>query len=474
MRDLQDYLQFLRERHPEELVWIEEPIDPKECEHAAYETYFESLGRYPWIVFEHARCANGERWPGLFATGHLNNFRKMGLALGLDLAQTRPFDVVKLLSQALRHPEDPEVIPSAEAPVKARTLAGADANFDLFPIFRNCEQDSRPGWLTPIIIARDLDTGRYNFSWHRFSYNSPTNATIRYYPGRQLYDYWQKYRARHEPMPVALVLGHHAAFSVASATRYPMGTDELACVGGVYRAGTGERLRVTPSETWGRDLLVPADAEVVIEGYIHDRYDYEGPFTDWLWTYAPQYYHPTLEPTAITMKQRPIIEGQWPKTHIIHYPPYLANIYESLLQNFPTVKSVNYLPCLIAIVSFRPTKAGQAKNLGLSLFQLGEQMKQVIVVDEDIDPFNLTEVFYAVGTRVDTRRDVHLVTVEATNMDPSATDDIVGGMVIDATKPVGVPFPEIGYPPREMVQRLAAALSPEVVQRVALSSKWGW
>jgi UbiD family decarboxylase len=79
---------------------------------------------------------------------------------------------------------------------------------------------------------------------------------------------------------VAIVGGHHPAFSVGCGTAFNLDVDEYEAVGGIYKEATGEELRVTDSELWGRDLVVPADAEVILEGYITERQEEAGLWCD--------------------------------------------------------------------------------------------------------------------------------------------------------------------------------------------------
>ena len=102
------------------------------------------------------------------------------------------------------------------------------------------------------LVIRD-HTGRYNLSWHRSQYLNPREITIRFYPGRHMWDEFQGYVKRHEPMPaVAIVGGHHPAFSVGCGTAFNLEVDEYAAVGGIYKEASGEELRVTDSELWGK------------------------------------------------------------------------------------------------------------------------------------------------------------------------------------------------------------------------------
>jgi UbiD family decarboxylase len=153
-------------------------------------------------VFEHVTTLAGERWPGLFTNYCGSNVRRLAIAYGLDLVKTRPHDLSLKHVAAMGSPSPPERIESSEAPVKQIVWTGEDARLDRLPFFRNCERDSLPGWLTPVWMVRDLD-GRYNISFHRGQYVDQQRMTIRFYPGRDVYDIFHAHKREGKKLRVA-------------------------------------------------------------------------------------------------------------------------------------------------------------------------------------------------------------------------------------------------------------------------------
>lgn len=480
MRDVKDCIEFLERYHPEEILRVSTPIDPKECDHAAWQEMLAEKKRFPWIIFENVKAWDGSRWPGWFTSVNMSTFRRTALLYGLDLKQSTPFDLVKRHYEGLQKPCPPEVVPAELAPVKEVVLKDEEAKLTCLPIWRNASEDSRPGWLTPIWVVRDLETGRYNFSWHRGQCLDEKRTTVRFYPPRHINTYFEKYKAAGKNMPAAAVLGHHPAFYAASSSSYPLDLDETHGVSGVLQVATGKPLRLTPSTVWGNDFLIPADAEVVIEGEIDVRETADvGPWCDAWRFYAPKATMSIFHVKAINMRHRPILEGVIPKDHIIPNLTYAADAYAALKPRFPNIQGI-FVPFIQSIiVSYKPVSPAETANLALSLYQLGsDRVKHVIIVDEEVNLYDLTDLFYALVTRVDAKHSVQIVTTMTNPNDTAAKGyytgrpQQVGGLIIDATKPYE-PFPKVGVSPQDARARVAKQLE-ETLATIPISSKWDW
>ena len=463
MRSLGDFLRFLDTERPEEVVRVATPIDPKACDATAYHQYFAEHERYPWLVFENAAALDGSRWPGLFVTFTDTCLRRVALAYGLDPDAIQARDITEIHAAGMSSPEPPEVIPTSEAPVKEVVIRGSDLSLDFLPFFRNAERDSGPGWITPIYITRDFGTGRYNISWHRGQYIGPNRFTARFYPGRHIYENFNLFRQAGKPMPCAAVVGHHPVFGDAAATRFETG-DEYEGANGIYRRATGSTLRVTPSELWGDDLLVPADAEIVLEGYMLDEYADAGPWSDYWRAYLGPRRMNIFEVSAITMRRKPIFVSVWPPTEV--HANSSAVILNRLKAFFPGVRDVHTPFAQTAIVSYRPRIPGEAMHLAGTLLSLGAQIKTIIVIDDDLDPYDLESVFFSLATRMDARRDVVIMPLARNVNDPSCEGPTVGGLLIDATRPKDDLEFDIGLPPRERVEAAARSLPPDILRRI--------
>jgi 3-polyprenyl-4-hydroxybenzoate decarboxylase len=112
-------------------------------------------------------------------------------------------------------------------------------------------------------------------------------------------------------------------------------------------------------------------------------------------------------------------------------------------------------------------------HLAGTVLSVGDRVKTAIVIDDDLDPYDPDAVFFSLATRMDARRDVVIIPLSRSTNDPSSQDDQVGGLLIDLTGPRENPEFEIGRPPREVIERAAQMLPPDVLRRVPGGSPFG-
>jgi UbiD family decarboxylase len=260
------------------------------------------------------------------------------------------------------------------------------------------------------------------------------------------------YEARGERAPFIAILGHHPAFYLGSLALTPYDAEDYATVG----AFLGEPLRLVPSETWGERFLVPADAEIIIEGEIPPgEKEIVDPFGDVTRQYQAQCLRPRLEITAITYRQDAIMQDIF-GGHRDHWTlgqlPKEGSIYNSLQRRFGNIVSVHlpYSGCgrLACYVSIHKTREGQGKATALAALNESWTFNAVVVVDADIDPYVEEDVLWALLTYTNPSRDIDLVhnlhTVFTTAMGYRK-------VMIDATRPLDVAFPaKLRIPPGAM------------------------
>jgi UbiD family decarboxylase len=374
----------------------------------------------------------------------------------------------------MMHPAAPRRIEKREAPVKEIVMKGTEVDLSLLPIFRNCDRDARPGWMCPMWAVRDQN-GRYNLSWHRSLYLDPREITIRFYPGRHLYDEYQGYAKRGEPMPaIAIVGGHHPAFSVGCGTAFNLEVDEYAAVGGIYREATGEELRVTDSEVWGEAMVVPADAEVILEGTITERQEEAGLWCDAWQNYTRASKQNVFRVEAVTMREKPLYVSNWPGASVQTSLSGAAEVYGLLRPHFREIRGINFPFVQTVIVSVKLPARGMGANVAATLFAMKQNMKHVIVVDEDVDPYDFQQVFFAMMSRVDASRDVQVLNVMRHVNDPAGEGRKVGGMIIDATRPRDSEEFEIAKPSAAALAKARKALDGESLDAIPGRSPLNW
>lgn len=469
-----EFLRLLEERYPEEVLRIDRPIDPKQCEHAGFEEVLARRNRQPWLVFDNVRTVAGERWPGLLANYCGNNLRRLAIAYRQDLARTRPHDLMVAHSRLMQQPREPERVSAADAPVKQVVLTGDAARLDRLPFFRNCERDSGIGWFTPIWLVRERESGRYNVSWHRGQYLDDRHTNIRFYPGRDLYEIFHDYQRAGKPVPAIAVIGHHPAFENGAASAFERSVDELAATAGVYEGATGSPLRVTASATWGSELLVPADAEIVVEGYILDEYEPAGPWGDAWLNYNPRKAMNIFQVTAITMRERPLFCAVWPATEADYNLQVAAGMLGWLQQQFPNIRAVHSPFAQTFVISIDKRFPGEPLSIASALMRFGIEVKNAIVVDDDVDPTDPYGVYFALATRMDAKSDVLIAPMIRHVNDLSCDGPTVGGLLIDATKPEKNEHFEIAKPPATAIDAAADYLTDEMLKGLFIGSRHTW
>lgn len=454
--DLRVFLEALDKKYPGELLRISvrgRDFSLADCDAAALLAKLRQRGKKPAVLFKDFKTLSGKLWGGELLFSELVTPCRQAVALGLP-GNAGFKELAREFSRRSKSGIPPLKIDSSAAPVKEVVQTENISLFDL-PAYRKDAFDAKPGWLCAIAVAKDVESGRYNLSWHRHHVHAPDYSSVRVNP-RHLMEYMNRYRAQgHEEIPVAFVLGHHPMFEVASGSNCPWGLDEYEFAGGLL----GEPVRVTESESLGADFLVPADAEIIVEGKLHlKKREVCGPWADAMKYYSPQTLEPVFRPSAVLMRKNPICIGNWTGHDTYGSLGAASYIYTALRERYPRVTAVHQVAPFTYVVQFRPASPGESNRLALmALGSFGDRIKNIIVVDEDINPFDLDMVFFAISTRVDAESgQVQILKSLLSNRQDPSTERFlrVGGLIIDATKPVGKPFPEIGMPPEDAMSRV--------------------
>ena len=446
-KDLRSFLKKIEEREPEEVLHIKDRISPK-FEATAVLQILEDQGRYPVVMFDNVLGLNGGGDNKLVSN---LTARRQNLAVALDLPIEKwRGEVTEEVALREGRSISPIVIPRTEAPVKEVVQTGGKVDLSKFPVVTHHGMDGGP-YMTGAAVTKHpawgLAPGVHNVSFQRAEYVGP-HRTQFYMAPNHTWLIFKAYEEKDLPCPVAYVIGHHPTFYVAANMRPDVRQSEYDVMGGLM----GEPLRLVPSETWGEELLVPADAEIVIEGELqpHVR-ETEAPFGEWTGYYGPQRLSPVMEIKAITHRRDPIYLTNFigHRDHVGYSIGWEATILKRARESDPTVKAV-YLPAsgcggYHLYIQVDKKVEGQQMNAALGAITHGHP-KLVIVVDKDIDIFNEEQVWWAVATRVQAGNDVQVLRgIRGSSHDPSLPragtleKDV---MIIDATLRIGVPFAE--------------------------------
>lgn len=441
--NFRDYLADLERCSPGDMLQSRAQVDPSRFGVTAALQRLEQLGRFPLVLFERPLDLNGDvsRFP--LATNIYATRERCARALGLEFDQAYE----ELGLEYARREERriaPLVIPHEAAPVKQVVQVGEAVDLRRFPIVRHHRMDGGP-YIDMTPIMRDPDSGAYNVAFLRNQYRGPRKLGIHMSP-RHNWQIARKHEEAGKPTPVAIVVGHHPAFYIGALNVSPFGEDDYEVIGSIG----GRPLRLTPSETWGEDFLVPADAEIVIEGEILPGVrEAEGPFGEFPGTYGPQRVRWIIDVKAITHRENAIYQDifvghrdNW----VLGSFPKEGSIFNRIKGVVPTVKAV-HLPTsgvgrFHCYISIDKKVDGESKQAALIALGAVDFVKHVFVVDADVDVYREEEVLWAVATRVQADQDVDIIkNVKGATLDPSQTDDIMGAkMIVDATRPVRRPF----------------------------------
>lgn len=428
-KDLREFIALLEEK--KDLLRVKKPVDTK-FEIAAY-IRKTSDQRGPAVFFENVKGFEMPVVGGVFGTRE-----RAFLAL-----ECTAQNYVDKFQSALERLLPPKLVPTG--PCKEVIHTGKDIDLNRLPIPIFSAKD--PGRFITLgnVISKDPETGRKNTSIYRMQVKGKNRLGIMV---QQLDRQLTRAEAKGEGLPVAIAIGTDPAISLATQWQAPYGTDEMELAGALR----GEPIEVVKAETV--DLEVPATAEIVIEGTVLPNVrEQEGPFGEVSGYYTPATPKPLIEVSAITHRKNPIYQAAltgMPTTenHVLKQIPMEATYYWELKRQHPGVTAVHFPSAgavgFIVVIAMKQAREFEARNVIATMFG-SRRNKIIIVVDDDIDIFDMEKVLWAVATRSQPDEDVVIFPrLTASAMDPSVKRLGRGaGLGIDATKPFGQPFPEM-------------------------------
>ena len=331
--------------------------------------------------------------------------------------------------------------PKAETrgPVTERT--SSDASFDDLPILKSWPNDAGRFITLGLVATIHPETGVRNLGVYRMQVIDKTHAIMHWQKHKRGAHHGDISKDRGEKIPVAIIIGGEPATIFSSIAPVPEGLDKYLFAGITRKQG----IKTVKCKTI--DLDVPANAEIVLEGYVdpEDTRD-EGPFGDHTGYYTPAEPFPTFTLTGIMRRKDPIYV-----TTVVGKPiledAYIGKVIERsflpLIQMLqPEV--VDYsMPAAgwfqgLAIISIKKRYPGQAKKVMMGLWGMGQLSltKMFVVVDDDINVHDMNDVIWAITTRTDAARDTIIINNTPTDtLDPASPLVNLGSkMGIDATQ----------------------------------------
>ncbi|MBV1798876.1 UbiD family decarboxylase [Siccirubricoccus sp. G192] len=334
----------------------------------------------------------------------------------------------------------------------------------LLPIPTHNEHDSGPYITAGLLISRNPRSGVQNVTIHRLQLNAPDRLGVLLLP-RHTLAYLHMAEEMGQDLEVAIVVGIDPLTLLASQAIAPLDADELEIAGALH----GAALPVVQCVT--NAVRVPAEAEIVIEGRIlRDTREEEGPFGEFPQYYGERAKRHVVQVDAVTTRRRPIfhtIVGGGLEHLLLGGIPREATLLTHLQRSFPGVTDVHLgrggVMRYHLTVQMRKRSEGEAKNVILGAFGGHYDIKQVVVVDEDVDIHDPNEVEWAVATRFQADRDLLVIPgAQGSRLDPSTEDGFGAKMGLDATRPLNAPemrFKRISVP-GQIAIRLQDVLDP--------------
>jgi UbiD family decarboxylase len=449
-QDLRSFLDLVKRTRPADFQMVSRPVDPA-YEITALVAKLEKEGRRrPVLLFEHV---NGTAFPVL-TNLHASRSR---LAAAINAAPDR---MLPTYLRAMERPLPPRVV--ATGPVKEVVRRGGDVDLGALPQIVHHERDAGPYLTAAISFARDPSSETWNCAYNRLMLQGRDRTSIHLTLGKHLWEFHRIAEARGEPLPVAFAIGVHPAIALGALAIGSIDEDERAIMGALL----GEPLELVKCET--SDVLVPAHAELVLEGEILPAARVaEGPFGEFTGYSLGERQREIVRYTAITHRRDAMFQDI-AVAHLDHLLlstiPMEANLYRAVRAMVPSVKAVRVPGPFTCYVSIEQRLPGQAKNAIMAVLGADLYMKRVVVVDHDVDVFDDRQVNWALATRCQPDRDITIVTnARGSDLDPSTREDgYTAKWGVDATAKPSL----AAYTPRHRVP-------PDVWQRLRLEDYLG-
>lgn len=353
------------------------------------------------------------------------------------IAESMSVDVSGINMRIIEAIENPLVIDTYQEAGKYFEIS-KDPDLAELPVPMYYRKDGGPYITAGVIIAKDPDTGVRNASIHRMLVLGKDRLTARIVP-RHLYTYHQRAEANDEPLEIAIAIGMNPATLLATTTSVSITTDELEVANNFHN---GE-MKLIKCETV--DLEAP-ECEILLEGKIlpHERAQ-EGPFVDLTDTYDVIRQEPVIKLDKMHYRANTLYHAIMPAGNehkLLQGLPQEPRIYKAVQNTVPTVKNVLLTEggcCwLHAAVSIQKQTQGDGKNVIMAALAAHPSLKHCVVVDEDVDIFDVEDIEYAMATRVKGDEDILIVPrARGSSLDPCATPEGTTTKVgVDATKPI--------------------------------------
>ena len=367
------------------------------------------------------------------------------LTLGLPKGTGTKEQVEEFIRRWANFPVQPEY--RDNPPWAENTVEGEDINiFDILPLIRLNDGDGGFYLDKAAVVSKDPDdptsTDKQNVGVYRIEVKGKRKLALQPVPMHDIAQHLRKAEEKGQDLPIAITLGNDPVISIVAATPMEYDQNEYELAGALR--GAPAPIARSPLN----DLPVPWGSEIVIEGVIEGRKrEIEGPFGEFTGHYSGGRNMTVIRIDRISYRTDPIFEHlylgmPWTEIDYLMAANTCVPLYEQLKKDFPEVQAVNasYTHGLVVIVSTKKRYGGFAKAVGMRVLTTPHGLgyaATVIVVDENVDPFNLPQVMWALSTKMNPSGDLVVVpNLPILELAPQAnTPGIVDKLIIDATTP---------------------------------------
>ncbi len=435
-QSMRGFLEMVERSWPSELLRIRESVSTH-LEMTSIVFELERMGRSPVVVFENVI---GHDMP--VVTNIAGNRRLLAGALGVEAA-----DLPTAFRDRCQKYIPCETVDSA--PWQEVVFEGDEVDLTALPIPTHFSVDGAPYITAGQIAARDPQSGVDTTGFHRLMLKGRNRLGLSVHSRRRMYEFHRRAEARGESLPAAITLGIHPLHYMGSMVfAYPPGVRKFEIIGGLF----GEPYRLARTGIEG--LEVPAGAEIVIEGEIlAGVHEPEGPFGEFTGYASFRSTENVFVAHRVKMRRdamfHSVVSGMSQDHILVSCVTREGEILNALRRNLPNVIAVHvpHRTCgaFLAIVKMKKTSQGEPQQAIMAALGTEFYTKYVIVVDEDVDIFDMNDVMWAVSTRVRAERDIVFIPhSKGAILDPSSDPEAftVTKMGIDATRPLGRDFAE--------------------------------
>jgi 2,5-furandicarboxylate decarboxylase 1 len=435
-QSLRAFLAMVERDFPDELLRIRVPVK-RELDVTSLVFELERAGRSPVVVYENVE---GSSMP--IVTNIAGNRRLLAACLGVEAS-----DLPTAFRERCQRYIPCETVRAA--PWQDVVIEGDDVDLTKLPIPLHFSVDAAPYITAGQIVARDPVTGVDTTGFHRLMLKGRNKLGVSLHSRRRMHEFHRRAAERGQNLPAAITLGIHPLhYMGAMVYAYPPNVRKFEIIGGLF----GEPYRLAKTGIDG--LQVPAGAEIVIEGEIlADAHEPEGPFSEFTGYASYRSTQNVFVAHRIRMRRdamfHSIVSGMSQDHILVSCVTREGEILNTLRRNLPNVIAVHvpHRTCgaFMAIVKMKKTAQGEPQQAIMAALGTEFYTKYVIVVDEDVDIFDMSDVMWAIATRVRAETDIVMIPgCKGAILDPTSDPETftLTKMGIDATRPIGKDFAE--------------------------------